>query len=535
MSGMDIVGNRTLRHLLDERVDRDPDKVFLVFEDRDGAVSETTYSEFQGQVDRLAAGLWESGLRTGDRVTVFLSNCPELLLTWFALGTIGATMVPSNTANTARELAYILDFSDSVAVVTEPRHLATVNEAADTVTAIRSRILARASVAAPGTVLFTDLAASTAAVPRVPVDSEDVAEMLFTSGTTSRPKAVLLTHANALHGGLREASGLAMDHTDRALTALPIFHVNAQVLTILSSLSVGGTAIVLEEYRASKFWEQVRTHKATQVSVVAMQARTLLAQPEQETDRDHCVRRTFYAINISDDEKERFERRFGLELINGYGLSETMTLVLNSPVFGPKRWPSIGMPSSGRIVRLVDEEGRDVPTGQVGQIIVQGVPGRTIMKGYYKNPEATARTIRDGWLWTGDSAWADEQGYFYWFDRSVDMIKRAGENVSTLEVESVLSGHPAVAEVAVVGVPDTIRDQAVKAVVVLAPGASATEEELTQFCSAQLARFKVPTVYEFVDELPKTSIGKITKSVLRTPRGNSAAGGTTATTTEPPQ
>ena len=401
--------------------------------------------------------------------------------------------------------------------------------------AVESRIVARTAEAASGTILFRDLAASTASVPQVTVDSEDVAEMLFTSGTTSQPKAVLLTHANALHGGLREAGGLAMDHTDRALTALPIFHVNAQVLTILSSLSVGGTAIVLEEYRASKFWEQVRAHKATQVSVVAMQARTLLAQPERETDRDHCVRRTFYAINISDEEKERFERRFGLELINGYGLSETMTLVFTAPVFGPKRWPSIGMPSAGRIVRLVDDEGNDVPTGQVGQIIVQGVAGRTFMKGYFKNPEATSRTIRDGWLWTGDSAWSDEQGYFYWFDRSVDMIKRAGENVSTLEVESVLSGHPAVAEVAVVGVPDTIRDQAVKAVVVLAAGVSATEEELTQFCSERLAKFKIPTVYEFVDELPKTSIGKVTKSALRgAPAAQSLAGGTTATTTEAP-
>lgn len=533
MSGMDIVGNRTLRDLLDERVSRHPEKVFLVFEDRDGTVTETTYADFQRQVDRVAAGLWETGIRTGDRVTVFLSNCPELLLAWFALGTIGATMVPSNTANTARELAYILDFSESVAIVTEPRHLATVNDAADTVPGVESRILARTAEAAPGTVLFDDLAASTASVPEVSVDSEDVAQMLFTSGTTSRPKAVLLTHANALHGGLREAGGLAMDHTDRALTALPIFHVNAQVLTILSSLSVGGTAVVLEEYRASKFWEQVRAHKATQVSVVAMQARTLLARPEQETDRDHCVRRTFYAINISDEEKERFERRFGLELINGYGLSETMTLVLNSPVFGPKRWPSIGMPSAGRIVRLVDDDGNDVPTGHVGEIIVQGVPGRTIMKGYFKNPEATAKTIRDGWLWTGDSAWADEQGYFYWFDRSVDVIKRAGENVSTLEVESVLSRHPAVAEVAVVGVPDTIRDQAVKAVVVLAAGASATQEELTQFCSEQLAQFKVPTVYEFVGELPKTSIGKITKSALRGQAEARLRG--TATTTEAPR
>jgi crotonobetaine/carnitine-CoA ligase len=409
----------------------------------------------------------------------------------------------------------VLEFSGATAVVTEPRFLHTLNAAADAVPAVRLRVLARASQAAEGTTLLDDLRASTSAVPSVEVHAEDVVQMLFTSGTTSRPKAVLLTHANALHGGLRESSGLAMDSTDRALTSLPLFHVNAQVITVLSSLSVGGTAIILEEYRATKFWEQVRRHRATQVSLVAMQARTLLAQPELATDRDHHVRRTFYALNISAEEKETLEKRFGIELINAYGLSETMTLVTLAPVFGPKRWPSIGMPSAGRLVRLVDEQGNDVRPGEVGQIAVQGIPGRTLMKGYYNNPEATANAIRDGWFYTGDSAWADEQGYFYWFDRSVDMIKRAGENISTLEVESVLVEHPAVAEVAVVGVPDPIRDQAVKAVVVLHTGERATAEELAEFCSARLARFKVPTEFEFRSELPKTSIGKVSKGALR--------------------
>ncbi|MFT4286982.1 AMP-binding protein [Nocardioides sp.] len=515
MTAHDIVGDRTLRDLLDERVERNAHKTFLVYEDREGNVSETTYAEFQAEVDRIAAGLWERGIRQHDRVTVFLANSPEILEIWFALATIGATMVPANVANTASELSYVLDFSGSKAVVTEPRFLDVVTAAADTVPAVGLRLLARTSQAEPGMVLLDGLRVAGAAVPQVQVDSEDVVQMLFTSGTTARPKAVLLTHANALHGGLRESSGLAMDSTDRALTSLPIFHVNAQVITVLSSLTVGGTAIVLEEYRATRFWDQVRSHRATQVSLVAMQARTLLAQPERETDRDHALRRTFYALNISTEEKERFEKRFGVELINAYGLSETMTLVTLAPVFGPKRWPSIGMPSAGRVVRLVDEDGNDVGPGEVGQIVVQGVPGRTIMKGYHDNPEATARAIRDGWLYTGDSAWADEQGYLYWFDRSVDMIKRAGENISTLEVESALVEHPAVAEVAVVGVPDPIRDQAVKAVVVLVPGAAATAEELADFCSERLARFKVPTEFEFLTELPKTSIGKVSKGVLR--------------------
>ncbi|WP_105035504.1 AMP-binding protein [Cryobacterium aureum] len=512
---LDIVGNRTLRDLLDERVERNGDKAFIVYENRDGDVSELSYAQFQARVDGLASGLWDLGIRPGDCVTVFLANCPEILETWFALATIGAAMVPSNIANTVSELGYVLDFSDSVAVITEPRFLDVVGPAADGVPAVRHRILVRSAKAVPGTISLDEVRASTTVRPGITVDSESVVQMLFTSGTTSRPKAVLLTHANALHGGQRESTGLAMDSTDRAITSLPVFHVNAQVITVLATLSVGGTCILLEEYRATKFWDQVRKHRATQVSIVAMQARTLLAQPERETDSQHTVRRTFYALNISVEEKDRFEKRFAVELINAYGLSEAMTLVTIAPVFGPKRWPSIGLPSAGRVVRLVREDGQDVAVGEPGEIVVAGVPGRTIMKGYYKNPEATAKAIRDGWLYTGDSAFADEYGYLYWFDRRVDVIKRAGENISTLEVEGVLSEHPAVAEAAVIGVPDPIRDQAVKAVVVFVVGVTASVDELTEFCAKRLSKFKVPTEYEFRDALPKTSIGKVSKGDLR--------------------
>jgi len=294
-----------------------------------------------------------------------------------------------------------------------------------------------------------------------------------------------------------------------------VFHVNAQSLTVLSSLTVGGTCIVLEEYRATRFWDQVRAHRATQVSLVAMQARTLLAQPPRDTDADHAVRRVFYALNITTDERDTFEKRYGVELINGYGLSEAMTLVTVAPVFGPKRWPSIGLPLHDRVVKLVDPEGNEVAQGEVGEIVVQGRPGRTLMLGYHNDPDATARTLVDGWLHTGDNAYADEHGYLYFFDRGKDMIKRAGENVSTVEVESVLLDHPEIVEAAVIGVVDPIRDEAVKAFVALEPGSALTVEQIQEFCATRLARFKVPTIVEIRDELPKTSIGKIEKKQLR--------------------
>ncbi|MFC9978405.1 AMP-binding protein [Gordonia sp. NPDC127522] len=512
---IDVVGNRTLRDLLDERADRYADKPFLVFEDKDGVVSETTYAEFRQKVDKVAAALTDLGIVQGDKVAVHMPNSPEILEVWFALATIGGTMVPSNTANTVGELQYVLDYSGAIAVVTQPSFLETVASAADAAPAVKHRILARTTEVTPGTVLLSDIVNTDTVAPRPEVDSEDVVQMLFTSGTTARPKGVLLTHANALHGGERESRGLLLDESDRCMTSLPIFHVNAQVITVLSSMTVGGTAIVLEEFRASKYWDQLRKHGATQTSLVAMQVRTLLAQPARDTDRDHRLRRLFYALNVSDEEKDAFQNRFDVELINAYGSSEAMTLVTLSPVFGPKKWPSIGKPLVGRTVRLVDIEGNDVPVGSVGEIIVQGVPGRTLMKGYHNNPEATAAALRDGWLWTGDNAYADEDGYLYWFDRRSDMIKRAGENISTAEVEFAISEHPDVEEVAVIGVPDPLRDEAVKAVVVPKPGAELTPEAIQEFCEGRLAKFKIPTVVDLREALPKTSIGKISKGVLR--------------------
>lgn len=512
---MDIVGNRTMRDLLDERVERYADKTFLVFESKEGVVSEATYREFQARVDRAAAAFTDLGIGQGDKVAVHLANCPEILEIWFGLATLGAVMVPSNTANTPGELEYVLDFSGAVAVVTQPSLLSTVVEAADRVRAVKHRILARTRSAAPGTMLMEDLLSTSTTPPRPKVDSEDVVQMLFTSGTTARPKGVLLTHATALNGGERESRALLLDETDRCLTSLPIFHVNAQVITVLSSLTVGGTCILLEEFRATRYWDQLRAHGATQTSLVAMQVRTLLAQPERDTDRQHALRRTFYALNISVEEKDSFEGRYGVELINAYGLSEAMVLATLSPVFGPKKWPSIGKPLVGRTVRLVDADGHDVPVGSVGEIVIGGVPGRTLMKGYYNNPEATAMALRDGELWTGDNAYADEDGYFFWFDRRSDMIKRAGENISTAEVESVIIAHPEIAEVAVIGVPDPIRDEAVKAVVVLEAGSRQTEESIREYCGGKLATFKIPTIVDIREALPKTSIGKIAKGELR--------------------
>ena len=502
----DRVGDRTLRDLLDERASRRPCHPFLVFEDAGGAVRQYSYAEFTAAVDAAAAGLADLGVVPGTKVTLHLRNCPEFLFAWFGLATVGGVAVPSNVANTAEELRYVLDYSDSEILLTEPLLSETAQAAAAGLGAVRYVLSTAESHAWMPT---------GGEPPRSRLGSEDPVEILFTSGTTSRPKGVVLTHANCLWSGERVAAAMTLGDDARCLTSLPTFHVNAQSVTVLSALTAAGTCILLQEFSAGRFWGQMRAHRATQTSLVAMQLRTLLAQPPAPTDSDHSLQRVFYAINVTDDEKKRFEERFAVELINGYGLSEAMTLVTMAPVFGDRRWPSIGLPLYDRTVRIVDADGAVLPAGEIGEIAVRGVPGRTLFTEYYKDPGATATALVDGWLHTGDNGWLDTDGYVFFLDRKKDVIKRAGENISASEVERVLVEHPAIAEVAIIGVPDPIRDEAVKAFVVLRAGESASAEDISAFCATRLAGFKVPTVYEFRESLPKTSVGKIEKKALR--------------------
>jgi crotonobetaine/carnitine-CoA ligase len=513
---MDLIGNRTLRDLLEEKVALCPDRELLVFEDRDGGIERYTYREFDTRVNQLANGLLAEGMKREEKVVVHLPNSPAFLLTWFALAKIGAVMVPTNTANTAAEMEYVLNFSDATTIVTEPPFMGMFDQALPRCPGIRRIFLARAREVPAEARSWDDLwQGQPATLPPIALDNEATAEILFTSGTTAQPKGVMLTHANCLWSGERASKHVRLAPGERNLTALPCFHVNAQSISILSTLTVGATVILIELYSASKFWDQVRRHRANMLSLVPALMRTIAAQPARDSDTDHAVRVSFYAINCTDKEKADFEQRFGIKLLNGYGLTEAMTIVTIAPIDGNRKWPSIGLPTLDRQIKIVDDQDREMPRRQVGELIVKGVPGRTITKGYYKNPEATAATVKDGWLHTGDNAWMDEAGYVYFFDRKKDVIKRGAENVSASEVEGVLMEHAGVLECAVIGVPDPIKDEAVKAFVVPRPGMALSVDEIVAHCAGRLARFKVPQLVEIRDALPKTSIGKIEKKLLR--------------------
>ena len=338
---------------------------------------------------------------------------------------------------------------------------------------------------------------------------------MFTSGTTSCPKGVELTHYNLLYSGLYGDWEFCLTPEDRFLTTMPAFHSNFQLSALMPVLTVGATLVFLKKYSARRFWKQVRAHRATAVQAVAMMARTMMMQPVDSEEREHQVRTVQYYLSISTEEKDAFEKRFGVRLQNCYGSTESVCWVLTDLAYGDRQWPSVGRAGLGYDVDIVDEQGSSCAPGEIGEIVVSGIMGETLMKGYYNDPKATARTFdAQGRFLTGDKGYRDESGWFYFVDRKSNMIKRAGENISASEVEDVLLDHPDVAEAAVIGVDDPVRDQAVKAFVVLEEGARKDEETLRSYCAARLADFKVPTLFEFPAELPHTSVGKIAKKLL---------------------
>lgn len=511
---MDIAGTLTLPSLLSLQVEQNPGKTFLVHEDEAGTVTELTYSEFGQLVDRLAGHLAAAGIRPGQTVAVMLSNCPQFLQSWFAINQIGAVMVPVNVLYSPDELAYLLQDAGCAGLVTEPAFLPKFRAVEGECPAVSIRVLARSHVPESGFALLAAIEATgTGAAYSAPVAPSDASQIIYTSGTTSRPKGAVLGHHASIIQGIALAQHFGLNRDERTCVVLPLFHVNGQFVGVMPTLTVGGTVVLLQTYSASRYWAQVRRHRCTFISIVPMILRTLLAQPPQDTDARHNVRTSFYALPTTDAEWTAFETRFGVRLIEGYGLSETFGICTANPVLhGRAKRHCIGMPVLGRQVRVVDEAEKELPAGQSGGIQVRGAP---LFMGYFRNEAATRAAMQDGWLITGDNGWFDEDGYLHFLDRSKDIIKRAGENIAAGEVERVLSDHPAVAECAVIGVFDPLRDEAVKAVIVLRDGMTASDEELARYCARFLAKFKVPTLFEYRDALPKTSIGKVMKYQLR--------------------
>jgi crotonobetaine/carnitine-CoA ligase len=326
---------------------------------------------------------------------------------------------------------------------------------------------------------------------------------------------VMVSHANYLAAGSTVADAIELGEGDRQYVVLPLFHGNAQYYSTMSALMRGASIALMDRFSASRYFDKCIEYGATVASLFAAPMRMILAQPNNEQHRDNDLRVVLFAQSLTPQQLDDWQQRFDAPLSQLWGMTETMGPPLMNPLRGERRNWTVGKPSGDYEVALVDESGAVLASGEEGEIVVRGIPGETLMSGYFRNPEATNTTLHDGWLHTGDNAIRDEDGYYRFVDRKKDMIKRSGENVSTAEVENVVLQHPAVFECAVVGLPDELRDEAIVAVVVPHAGQCVTEPELIEFCAARLASFRVPQRIVFEQSLPKTSVGKIQKHLIR--------------------
>ncbi|MEN3283321.1 MAG: hypothetical protein V7607_4461 [Solirubrobacteraceae bacterium] len=487
------------------------DRPFLDFRDLEGSVTSFTYGEFYERARRLAAGLAAEGLRPGDRCVVHTGNSVGFMLAFWALQEAGAVAVPTIAQYSADELRYVVRHSGAWGVIAGEELLAVVGAALD---GLECRLIVDGTRAAADLSLDALAACGDPEAATGAGATGEAALILYTSGTTSRPKGVMLGSGGSIYTALSYAQQLRLRPDDVTLTCMPLFHVNGMFLQMMPTVVSGARFVLTPRFSASQYWSWVSDHGVTVAHLINGPIRLLLAADERPGDHDHRVRAMTFGLPLAGDEIRAFEARFGIPLAMVWGLTETCCGATLMPVgFGARPGhQNIGPAMIGWDVRAAGEDLAELPDGEVGELLVRS-PG--VMLGYYRDPEATARTLCDGWVRTGDLGYRDEAGYFHFVDRIKDMLKPAGENVAASEIEDVINAHPAVSECAVLGVPDRVRSETVVALVVPAPDASIAPEEIQAFCRERLASFKVPSVVELRDALPKTSIGKIRKGELR--------------------
>jgi long-chain acyl-CoA synthetase len=496
---------QSLPELLTRRVAATPEKIFLFSESDERTFS---YTEFMQAVERSARLLATHGIGKGDVVSLLLPNSAEYLIAYFACWQIGAVAGPVNSLLKAQEISFVLSDSETKLLLVHPDYIPTIAGIRDQLTNLSNVI-----VFDNESVATRDFAGS-ADTLSAPLTIADDAIIIYTSGTTGKPKGCLLTHGNLIANARQISEWLGFTANDRLLTIMPLFHMNAVSVTTMSALYAGGSTVVSPKFSASRFWQIISDYQITSFgSVATMLSMLLTTYPDGVPGGLHTAQLRFAMCGsapVPAEVMKRFEAAFQCLVIEGYGLSESTCRSTFNPPDERRRPGSCGKPI-GNEMKVVDEADRDVADGELGEIVLRG---ENILKGYYRNPEATATAFRNGWFHTGDVGYRDADGFFYIVDRKSDMIIRGGENIYPREIDEVLYQHEAVAAAATIGVPDQLYGEEVAAFIVLREGREATDTELIEFCRARLADFKCPKMVRIVTEIPKGPTGKLLKREL---------------------
>jgi crotonobetaine/carnitine-CoA ligase len=501
MHGQDIP------YLLAHWAERRPDHPALVWDPGDGATRTWTYAQLRDDVHRLAAGLGARGLVVGDKVLVHSDNCPEMVLAFLACATLGAVAVTTNTKSVTSEIEFFASKAQCVAAITQPHYAAMVAEAAPAL-----RWIAVTDDAAEGFERFDALFAADASQwggrtidPMLPFG------IMFTSGTTNRPKAVVHTHANAIWASRLGPRNIDLGPDDRYLIYLPFFHVNAQSWSLFSVLGVGATAVLMPKWSTSRFWEMITRHDITHISLMPF---VFAALGSPEKPKEHTLRVGVFGLIMPD-----LDRMFGISVYAAFGMTETVTHSITGKPVEQLPTRSMGHVSPGYEIAVVDQDtGTLCAEAESGELWLRGTRGIQLFLEYFDNPEANAAAFEDGWFKTGDIVKMGEGGNVFYQERDKDLLKVGGENVSAREVEERVATVAGVAQAAVVGKHHEFLDQVVVAFVIAAPGApdeASLEADVIAACKETLADFKVPRAVYVVDEFPLGTLDKLLKNKLR--------------------
>ncbi|MFZ5651493.1 MAG: class I adenylate-forming enzyme family protein [Bacillota bacterium] len=475
-----------------------------------------TYGQLNKMVNKLASGLKNAGIQPGDRVLVALENCPEFIISYYAIIKAGGIVVPVDPQYTINEMSTIVLSALPAAVITDIK-LVPLFTSLSGEFEFKKGIIATGCETAEGNMTpYNRILASSSDSfsPARPAGRDDVIVILYTSGATGAFKGAMLTHHNLYSNAATFAEIFRITPSDKSLLISPAYLSAGQTCIMNTTLVAGATMVVHKRWKGPEaLLEAIQNEKVTFYFGPPTMYTLLVKYPHVEKYDLGSWRLAFTGGAPTPIEVfKNFEEKYGFGLIDVYGLSETSPLITSMPLDGPVKVGSIGVPIPGVEVKVVDYEDREVPTNQIGEIIVKGP---NVMKGYYNHPEETDWVMRNGWFHTGDLAYMDKDGYIFIVDRKKDIIIRGGVNIRPREIEEVLYTHPAVFDAAVTGMPDPVMGEEVMAFILLRENCQASPEEIQNFCVNKLARYKIPKHVRFVENLPKTTSGKLLRKELQ--------------------
>jgi long-chain acyl-CoA synthetase len=508
---MPAPGDRHLARLAESGLQRRGDHPALLFEGRLHSAG-----ELHDRASRVGRGFAELGLKPGERVVVCMANCPEVSMVYHALWRAGLVATPATFLLSDADLRHVLADSGARACVTTPEFLDKLRTAATGLPGLRYLLCTEEVDPGDGVESILSLAELAAAAPGeiIDRDEDDLAALLYTGGTTGRAKGVMLSHASLHYTGAAAYSSSHEPGVTRALVTLPLSHAYGLLVTVAGlHAEEPSFTVLLRWFEPTRFLEMVQAHELQQSAVVPTMLQLLLGCPLEDYDLSSLRHVTSGGAPLGEETERAFTRRLpGTAIRQGYGMTETAALISSNPA-GAVRSGSVGRPVPGTDLEIRDDEGQPLGPGEIGEICVRS-PG--VMRGYWRSPEATARTIRDGWLFTGDVGYLDAGGYLFVVDRKKDLIIRGGFNVYPRDIEDALTEHPEVQMAGVVGGASERHGEEVVAFVALVPGSSLTPSSLVAWAKERIGGYKYPREVFVVDAVPLTAVGKIDRRALRT-------------------